>query len=139
MRLTLFARAIITVIELFAGVAMPIYKYICEKCGAHMEIMQKVSDSPPKRCKVCRGKLEKVVSRTSFQLKGSGWYMTDYSGKPAGVETKPEGGNEGKSEGEGRSEKKGKSESEGKSEKKTRSESASTPAPKDSAGTRSGD
>jgi putative FmdB family regulatory protein len=127
------------VIELFRGVAMPIYKYICERCGAHMEIMQKVSDSPPKRCKVCRGKLEKVVSRTSFQLKGSGWYMTDYSGKSAGAEAKSGGSDEGKSEGEGRSEKKGKSESEGKSEKRRKSESVSTSAQKDSAGTGSGD
>jgi len=60
---------------------MPIYEYVCEKCGAHLEVMQKVSDPPLKRCQKCRGKLEKVLSRTSFQLKGSGWYKTDYSGK----------------------------------------------------------
>jgi putative FmdB family regulatory protein len=60
---------------------MPIYEYVCEKCGAHIEVMQKVSDAPLKRCQKCRGKLEKIVSRTSFQLKGSGWYMTDYSRK----------------------------------------------------------
>jgi putative FmdB family regulatory protein len=60
---------------------MPIYEYICEKCGSHIEVMQKVSDAPLKRCQKCRGKLEKIVSRTSFQLKGSGWYMTDYSRK----------------------------------------------------------
>jgi putative FmdB family regulatory protein len=58
---------------------MPIYEYFCEKCGAHLEIIQKVSDAPLKRCQKCRGKLEKVVSRTSFQLKGSGWYVTDYA------------------------------------------------------------
>jgi putative FmdB family regulatory protein len=60
---------------------MPIYEYVCEKCGAHLEIMQKVTDEPLKRCRKCRGKLEKIVSRTSFQLKGSGWYLTDYSRK----------------------------------------------------------
>lgn len=60
---------------------MPIYEYICEKCGSHIEAMQKVSDAPLKRCQKCRGKLEKVVSRTSFQLKGSGWYLSDYSRK----------------------------------------------------------
>ena len=60
---------------------MPIYEYICEKCGSHLEVMQKVSDAPLKRCEKCRGKLEKVFSRTSFQLKGGGWYMTDYAGK----------------------------------------------------------
>jgi putative FmdB family regulatory protein len=58
---------------------MPIYEYICEKCGSHIEVIQKISDAPLKRCAKCRGKLEKTVSRTSFQLKGSGWYVTDYS------------------------------------------------------------
>jgi putative FmdB family regulatory protein len=67
---------------------MPIYEYVCEKCGKHIEVMQKVSDDPLKRCSECRGKLEKVISRTSFQLKGSGWYMTDYSrGGPATKKT----------------------------------------------------
>jgi len=69
---------------------MPIYEYICEKCGSHLEVMQKVSDAPLKRCGKCRGKLEKVFSRTSFQLKGGGWYMTDYSGKTASKSDKSE-------------------------------------------------
>lgn len=60
---------------------MPIYKYLCEKCGSHIEVIQKISDAPLKRCSKCRGKLKKTVSRTSFQLKGSGWYATDYSSK----------------------------------------------------------
>jgi putative FmdB family regulatory protein len=60
---------------------MPIYEYLCEKCGSHIEVIQKISDPPLKRCGKCRGKLEKTVSRTSFQLKGSGWYVTDYSRK----------------------------------------------------------
>jgi putative FmdB family regulatory protein len=62
---------------------MPIYEYLCEKCGTHIEVIQKISDAPLKRCAKCRGKLEKTISRTSFQLKGSGWYVTDYSGKGA--------------------------------------------------------
>ena len=68
---------------------MPIYEYLCEKCGSHIEVIQKISDAPLKRCGKCRGKLEKTVSRTSFQLKGSGWYVTDYSRKdaPAGKNT----------------------------------------------------
>jgi len=60
---------------------MPIYEYLCEKCGSHLEVMQKINDAPLKRCQKCRGKLEKVVSRTSFQLKGGGWYLSDYSRK----------------------------------------------------------
>jgi predicted nucleic acid-binding Zn ribbon protein len=43
--------------------------------------MQKMSDAPLKRCPGCRGKLEKIISQTSFQLKGSGWYVTDYARK----------------------------------------------------------
>lgn len=60
---------------------MPIYEYSCKKCGAHMEMMQKVSDKPPARHAKCGGKLEKEWSRTGFQFKGSGWYVTDYAGK----------------------------------------------------------
>ena len=60
---------------------MPIYEYSCKKCGAHMEVMQKVSDKPLTRHARCGGKLEKEWSRTGFQFKGSGWYVTDYAGK----------------------------------------------------------
>lgn len=60
---------------------MPIYEYECLKCGAHTEAMQKVSDKPLTKCKNCGGKLEKKWSRTGFQFKGEGWYVTDYAGK----------------------------------------------------------
>ena len=60
---------------------MPIYEYTCRKCKAHIEIMQKISDEPLKRHAKCGGKLEKEWSQTSFQLKGSGWYVTDYAGR----------------------------------------------------------
>ena len=60
---------------------MPIYEYLCEKCGSQIEVIQKINDAPLKRCAKCKGKLGKTVSRTSFQLKGSGWYATDYSRK----------------------------------------------------------
>lgn len=60
---------------------MPIYEYACQKCGAHTEVMQKISDKPLTKCKACGGKLEKQWSQTSFQLKGAGWYVTDYAGK----------------------------------------------------------
>lgn len=65
---------------------MPIYQYACEKCGSEIEVMQKINDAPLKRCQKCRGKLQKVLSRTSFQLKGGGWYLTDYSRKSPGLE-----------------------------------------------------
>ncbi|MCA1592131.1 MAG: zinc ribbon domain-containing protein [Acidobacteria bacterium] len=60
---------------------MPIYEYSCRKCGEHFEIMQRISDKPLARHAQCGGKLEKEWSQTSFQLKGSGWYVTDYSGR----------------------------------------------------------
>jgi putative FmdB family regulatory protein len=71
-----------------SGELMPIYKYTCEKCGSHVEVIQKVSDPPLKRCSKCRGKLAKAVSRTSFQLKGSGWYATDYPATKSASEKK---------------------------------------------------
>jgi putative FmdB family regulatory protein len=69
--------------------SMPIYEYVCQKCGHHLEIMQKMSDKPLSKCSNCRGKLEKIFSQTSFQLKGSGWYVNDYakSGKSGKTET----------------------------------------------------
>jgi putative FmdB family regulatory protein len=59
---------------------MPIYEYVCEKCSHHLEVMQKMSDKPLTKCPECKGKLEKIFSQTSFQLKGSGWYVSDYAG-----------------------------------------------------------
>jgi putative FmdB family regulatory protein len=60
---------------------MPIYEYTCQKCGHHLEVMQKMSDKPLTRCPECKGKLEKDFSQTSFQLKGSGWYASDYTSR----------------------------------------------------------
>ena len=67
---------------------MPIYEYQCVKCNAHVEAMQKMTDKPLTKCRKCGGRLEKQWSSTSFQLKGSGWYVTDYAAKKA--ETKDE-------------------------------------------------
>ena len=64
---------------------MPIYEYSCQKCGARLEVMQKITDKPLKRCKNCGGKLEKEWSTTSFQFKGTGWYVTDYAAKKTGA------------------------------------------------------
>jgi putative FmdB family regulatory protein len=60
---------------------MPIYEYQCAGCGQVVEKWQKVSESPLKDCPVCGGALHKLISSCSFQLKGSGWYVTDYAGK----------------------------------------------------------
>lgn len=69
---------------------MPIYEYECDKCGAHLEVLQKMGDKALSRCTKCRGKVRKVVSRSSFQLKGSGWYLTDYAKKGSSTESKSE-------------------------------------------------
>lgn len=60
---------------------MPIYEYACEKCGAVEEALQKFSDKPLTACKQCQGRLHKLISQSSFHLKGSGWYVTDYANK----------------------------------------------------------
>ena len=60
---------------------MPIYEYECTKCGSHVEIIQKFSEKPVIKCSRCSGKLQKLISQSSFHLKGSGWYVTDYSNK----------------------------------------------------------
>ncbi|MEW6600247.1 MAG: FmdB family zinc ribbon protein [Nitrospirota bacterium] len=57
---------------------MPIYEYKCVKCNKQFEIMQKMSDAPMTVCSSCGGELKKLITNTSFVLKGSGWYVTDY-------------------------------------------------------------
>jgi len=71
---------------------MPIYEYRCFDCGHQFELMQKFSDPPAETCTSCAGTVQKLISRSAFHLKGSGWYVTDYgrngsaNGKAAGKE-----------------------------------------------------
>jgi len=60
---------------------VPIYEYQCSQCGEVFEAFQKITDEPLTQCKFCRGIVEKIISHTSFQLKGTGWYLTDYARK----------------------------------------------------------
>lgn len=63
---------------------MPIYEYRCENCGEFQEAIQKMSDAPLRLCKSCgQEALGRVLSKTSFVLKGSGWYVTDYKSRPS--------------------------------------------------------
>ena len=65
---------------------MPIYEYKCSNCGHKKEVLQKMSDTPLTECPACgEPALTKLVSAAGFQLKGSGWYATDFKGgtKPA--------------------------------------------------------
>ncbi len=72
---------------------MPVYEYACQDCGRQFEELQGIHDKPLKKCKFCGGKAERLISQTSFALKGSGWYKDGYSNpKPApdAKTTKPE-------------------------------------------------
>lgn len=60
---------------------MPIYEYECTNCGNIEETFQKFSDKPLVKCSHCSGKLHKLISQSSFHLKGTGWYATDYAGR----------------------------------------------------------
>ena len=58
---------------------MPIYEYRCQDCHHEFERMQKFSDPPVAACPACEGAVQKLISRSAFHLKGSGWYVTDYA------------------------------------------------------------
>ena len=60
---------------------MPVYEYECSECGHRIEILQKISDPPVECCEVCNGHMKKLISRSTFHLKGTGWYATDYASK----------------------------------------------------------
>jgi putative FmdB family regulatory protein len=120
-------------------VAMPIYEYRCSACGKELEALQKLSDPPLTACPACHAEtLVKLVSAAGFQLKGSGWYATDFkgSGKPAAkkdggdsaAESKADGKGEGASESktEAKTESKSDSKAESKSDSKTEAKSTTT-------------
>lgn len=68
---------------------MPIYEYRCDNCGKVFEEWQKFSDPPVDRCSDCGGNAHRLISQTSFVLKGSGWYVTDYARKDGSSSPKP--------------------------------------------------
>ena len=63
---------------------MPIYEYECTACGKIEEVFQKFSGKPLTKCRHCSGKLHKLISQSTFHLKGTGWYVTDYAEKSKG-------------------------------------------------------
>ena len=68
---------------------MPIYAYRCDECGAEKDVLQKISDAPLTRCTQCGAEaFHKVLTAPAFQLKGSGWYVTDF--RDGGNKSKPE-------------------------------------------------
>ena len=77
---------------------LPLYEYECSVCQHRFELLQKFSDEPASSCVRCGGPVARLISRSSIQFKGTGWYVTDYARK--GVESSEAKG-DGKSEPEG--------------------------------------
>ena len=118
---------------------MPIYEYRCSACGKEVEALQKLSEPPLRTCPACHADaLVKRVSAAGFQLKGSGWYVTDFkgSGKPAAKKDAADATSEAKS-GE-KSDTKADAGTEAKSESKTEAKTeskSSTPSTSSGNGT----
>lgn len=60
---------------------MPIYEYKCDKCGREFEEWQSICEPAVDKCSDCGGKASRLISHSSFVLKGTGWYVTDYARK----------------------------------------------------------
>lgn len=103
---------------------MPIYEYACSACGHQLEALQKISDDPLVKCPACgEDALTKQISKVAFQLKGTGWYETDFKDKkkPADKEA-----SKGETKSDTKTESKSKSDSSGgssSSEKKSKAAS----------------
>ena len=107
---------------------MPIYEYRCEQCG-DFEQSQRISDPPLSRCPKCRRKVRRLISNTSFQLKGSGWYITDYGrsgSKNGGAKDKDAGGGSESSTESSSDTTKSESKTETKSESKPKKKAAAS-------------
>jgi putative FmdB family regulatory protein len=107
---------------------MPIYEYRCNACGHNDEHLQKVSEAPLTVCPAC-GKAEyrKQLSAAGFQLKGTGWYATDFKGggkKPAASKSENKADSKTESKAESKTDSKTDSKTESKSEPKTESKAA---------------
>ena len=120
---------------------MPIYEYRCADCGFQDEYLQKVSEPPMTVCPTCgKEAFRKLVSAAGFQLKGSGWYVTDFrnSGKTPAKSTPAEGakaeGSSAQDGGESKAEPKTEPKTESKSEPKTESSTGKPAASACSAG-----
>jgi len=78
---------------------VPTYEYQCDKCGRTFEVRQRISAPPLKTCETCGGAVRRLISSTTFILKGEGWYVTDYPSaarKKAAESEKSTAGGDGK-------------------------------------------
>ena len=69
---------------------MPVYEYECPACEKILEVQQRMADDPLTQCPECDGPVKKIMSRSSFQLKGGGWYADGYSSNKPKPEAKKE-------------------------------------------------
>ncbi len=100
---------------------MPIYEYKCSACGHQEDHLQKLSEAPLSKCPACgRKKYAKQLTAAGFQLKGSGWYASDFKGGKKKTEAEPEARTETKSE----------TKTEAKNETKTETKTATKTEPK---------
>jgi len=107
---------------------MPIYEYRCATCGFEKEYLQKLSDAPLKDCPECgQPTFSKLISAAGFQLKGSGWYATDFKNGPQS-KPKPESNTKAAAE-PGPREKSAESAPASESKAKTDESKPATPAP----------
>ncbi len=110
---------------------MPIYEYRCSSCGHEKEALQKLSDAPLTECAACgKNTLRKLISAAGFQLKGSGWYATDFKGGSRSVPGEDKSKSAAKDETGGKKESGDKKESGSKEEAKPKQESGSKPESK---------
>lgn len=77
---------------------MPIYEYQCLDCSKQHELIVRHNDNPLTICPDCGGQMKKLISKTTFVLKGTGWYVTDYAAKDKTTGTKPEKNGNSKAE-----------------------------------------
>jgi putative FmdB family regulatory protein len=76
---------------------VPLYEYRCKNCGHQFEKIQSFSAPEEKECPVCQGPVERLISASAVQFKGSGWYATDYASKSKRSEMKASADGESKS------------------------------------------
>jgi putative FmdB family regulatory protein len=123
----LFFRAFIAASQ---GVNMPIYEYRCASCGFEKEYLQKLSDVPITGCESCgQPTMTKLISAAGFQLKGSGWYVTDFKNNGAKSEKAAQKGKEDASPGATASDATGDTKAKPSSEDKSTVDSAKAAVP----------
>ena len=109
---------------------MPLYEYLCHRCGKNFEVLQKFADDPITLHPECGGEVERLVSAPALKFKGSGWYINDYgSGKTSGTHSKNGHADKTGDKSEAKTESNSESKAETKSDSKSETKSESKPAP----------